>query len=295
MSVEELDTAPRMGPLYARVLAAGVRNGDVLPDDELVLRDQPVDRAHLATYARACGFTLRDRLPATYPHVLAFPLAIALMARPSFPFALAGLVHLRQRITQRRALTSDEKLTARVYTEARRPHPKGEQFDVISEVTVEDDDAGADPAWRGVSTYLRRGGVPSGAGGGILDGTGDAVRETSPLSSPPAAIWRVPADVGRRYAAASGDINPIHLSRLTSRLGGFKRPIAHGMWTAARCLAALEPRLGVRLDYEVAFRAPLLLPATVALRTRRRDGVWALQLDAAGKDRTHLTGSLTEM
>ncbi|WP_069769153.1 MaoC/PaaZ C-terminal domain-containing protein [Streptomyces sp. LUP30] len=73
--------------------------------------------------------------------------------------------------------------------------------------------------------------------------------------------WRLAADVGRRYGAASGDRNPIHLHALTARLFGFPRAIAHGMWTVARCLAAhgVPPAVRVRAD----FRAPVLLPGTV--------------------------------
>ena len=35
----------------------------------------------------------------------------------------------------------------------------------------------------------------------------------------PAARWRVPADTGRRYAAVSGDVNPIHLAAPAAREG----------------------------------------------------------------------------
>jgi acyl dehydratase len=74
--------------------------------------------------------------------------------------------------------------------------------------------------------------------------------------------WRLAADVGRRYGAASGDRNPIHLHPLTARLFGFPRAIAHGMWTVARCLAAHGVPQAVRVGAE--FRAPVLLPGTVA-------------------------------
>ena len=56
-------------------------------------------------------------------------------------------------------------------------------------------------------------------------------------------MWRLPADLGRRYAAVSGDHNPIHLYPLTAKAFGFPRQIAHGMWTKARCVAAMENRL----------------------------------------------------
>ena len=55
----------------------------------------------------------------------------------------------------------------------------------------------------------------------------------------PGQRWRLAPDLGRRYAAVSGDFNPIHLSPATSRLFGFRRPIIHGMWTHARALAGL--------------------------------------------------------
>ena len=38
--------------------------------------------------------------------------------------------------------------------------------------------------------------------------------------------WRLPADQGRRYAAVSGDYNPIHLYGWAARPFGFKQPIA---------------------------------------------------------------------
>jgi hypothetical protein len=52
-----------------------LRRPSELPDRELT-RSADVDRDHLAAYDRVCDFRLRDELPATYPHVLAFPLAM---------------------------------------------------------------------------------------------------------------------------------------------------------------------------------------------------------------------------
>jgi len=76
--------------------------------------------------------------------------------------------------------------------------------------------------------------------------------------------WRLGSDVGRRYAAVSGDHNPIHLYRLTARALGFPRQIAHGMWSLARCVAALENRLPDAVTVDAAFKKPILLPGTVA-------------------------------
>lgn len=40
------------------------------------------------------------------------------------------------------------------------------------------------------------------------------------------------------YAAASGDLNPLHLDADVARAAGFERPIAHGMRTMA-CVARM--------------------------------------------------------
>ena len=93
-----LESAPSMGRLFARAaLTARGRGGD-LPDTRLARNGVAVDPAELAAYDRVCGFPLTDVLPATYPHVLTFPLQLALMSDRSFPLALPGLVHVRNRI-----------------------------------------------------------------------------------------------------------------------------------------------------------------------------------------------------
>ena len=78
---------------YAKAVAAMVPgasklpwvpgSGDTLPDVELE-REVRVDRVHLAKYAHLCGYDLRDALPPTYPHVLAFPLHEELMGDGRF-------------------------------------------------------------------------------------------------------------------------------------------------------------------------------------------------------------------
>jgi len=231
-----------------------------------------VDRAHLAEYDRVCGFPLTDTLPATYPHVLAFPAAMRLMSAADFPFPVVGLVHVANRIEQHRPLTAGEPLRIRVHAENLRAHERGRQFDIVAEAVVD-----GRAAWRGVSTYLRR--AKATTGGGPRD------RAEPPAAS---AVWRVGARVGADYAAVSGDHNPIHTSRLGARLFGFPRPIAHGMWTAARCLAALDARLPGAFAVDVAFKLPVPLPATVGFGT---DGS-AFRVDGRGP---HLAGRVTSI
>ena len=73
-------------------------------------------------------------------------------------------------------------------------------------------------------------------------------------------VWSLPENLGRSYGAVSGDRNPIHLYPLTAKALGFPRHIAHGMWSKARCIAALENRLPDQVRVEVAFKKPIFLP-----------------------------------
>lgn len=289
--VVELDHDPNLTGLLARaVVTSPGRSGDQLPDTTMVRREVAIARDHVAAFAEVCGFTLSDALPVTYLHLLAFPLSVQLMAGRDFPFALAGLVHVRNQITQHRPVTADEVVDVEVHLADLRPHPKGRQFDVVARVSV-----GEELVWSSASTYLKRG---RGGDGATTDDAGAAGVDVAAL--PMTSRWRVPADIGRRYGAVSGDRNPIHLSPVTARAFGFPRAIAHGMWSTARCLAGLEGRLSDAVSVDVEFKLPLLLPGTVEYATARDGDAWEFGLRSrtggdgvADTRKPHLAGVVT--
>jgi acyl dehydratase len=97
----------------------------------------------------------------------------------------------------------------------------------------------------------------------------------APFSVPdPTALWQLGVDTGRAYAAVSGDFNPIHLSVLTAKALGLRRSLAHGMYLASRALADVGAVRGDSFRWDVAFEAPVFLPARVALdiSTAQADG-----------------------
>ncbi|MBO3737914.1 MaoC family dehydratase [Actinoplanes flavus] len=292
VAVVELSEGPGTTAAYARAALALLpglgRSGDALPDVEVQHRGVTVDRGHLAAYDRVCGFRLTDTLPATYPHVLAFPLAMRLMTGDGFPLPLIGLVHVANRITVRRALFAGETFDLAVRAADLREHHRGRQFDIVATATVD----GAE-VWRGVSTYLRLDAARSASGSAAVappsSFTGSRPAAAAP-SSFGGAVWRVPARAGGDYAAVSGDRNPIHTSRLGARLFGFPRPIAHGMWTKARCLAALEGRLPGAYTVDVAFKRPIPLPATLRFTATPAATGWEL---AVHSRQPHLSGTVT--
>ncbi|WBC10928.1 MaoC/PaaZ C-terminal domain-containing protein [Micromonospora sp. WMMA1947] len=277
----ELDGLPASSALYRRALlgvvpGVGGRRGADVPAVELAVSGVVVDQRHLADYDRVCGFRLTDRLPATYLHVLGFPLSLRLMTGPGFPIPLTGVVHVANRITVHRPVEAGESVDFHTYAENLRPHERGRQLDVVLVGSI-----GGEEVWRGVSTYLGK------ARGGPRRDRGD--RPAPPAFS---ARWRVTPRVGTDYARVSGDHNPIHTSKLGARLFGFPRPIAHGMWSKARCLAALEPRLPEAYTVDVAFKLPVPLPSTVAFSASPNGAGWDFALHSARDGRPHLTGSV---
>jgi acyl dehydratase len=291
MRTRTLDSPPSILPLYARAAAPMIPGASLLPflpggggempELELTLDGVRAEPDAVAAYDRVCGFSFADRLPPTYPHVLAFPLHMAVMADGSFPFGAVGLVHLENRIVQRRPVEIGEELSLVVRPTALQPHPKGRTFSLLTEAR-----AGGEPVWESESTILRRG-----AGSGEVKSYGDRTPGSGPDFAA-SAEWKLGADLGRRYASVSGDRNPIHMHSLTARPLGFRAAIAHGMWTKARCLAALEPRLPASFTVEVAFRRPILLPGVVEFGSRDQgDGIEFFVRDAE-KGTPHLEGSV---
>jgi hypothetical protein len=309
MATRNLDSAPSILPLYARAAAPLIPGASLLPfvpgrskdvpDTELVLAGVRPDAAAVAAYAKVCSFSLRSTLPPTYPHVLAFPLHMAVMADGGFPFGAVGLVHIENRIVQHRPIGIGEELKLVVRPSPLQPHRRGQTFGLITEIW-----GGGEKAWESTSTMLHRG--PSTTAVEVSTamrskplrrGDGSGARDAPDLEErlTVSATWRLGGDLGRRYAAVSGDRNPIHMHSLTAKPLGFPGAIAHGMWTKARCLAALEGRLPDAFEVEVRFRKPIRLPGTVEFLS----GAGSDEIDFAVRDAKrhipHLEGHLTPL
>jgi MaoC like domain len=249
-----------------------------------------VDPAELSAYDRVCGFTLRDALPATYLHVKAFPMHMALMTDGKFPFPAVGLVHLSNRIVVHRPALVSEVFDLVVRATPIEPHPKGRMFALVSEARVD-----GELVWEDVSTMLRRGGGSVDPRNGGREGAGsgepresDAAEQQRVNGAP--VEWRLAGDLGRRYASVSGDRNPIHMHALSARLFGFPQAIAHGMWTKARALAALESTLPDAYTVDVSFRKPIPLPGRVTFA--HDDGSFTVR-SAKRPEIIHLEGTVT--
>ena len=271
MNVTTLHEIPDLPALYRSLmlgavpipgLGAGKRKVED-PQTAYRVDSVGVDTEHLARYCQATGLRLSNELPATYLYALAFPLAIKVMATPDFPFPAVGVVHLSNRIEQKRPLRVDERCDIAVHAENLRPHRKGLVIDMVTTYSV-----GGEEIWRQTSAFL-------GQGAKFTKETPRQVR-TRPeaerfLDFPgdeagtPTATLRFSPESTRVYAAASGDKNPIHVSTVGAKLFGFPAPIAHGMYTHARMLSVLDGTLPGAVRISADFYKPVILPATTGV------------------------------
>lgn len=298
VDVEVLTRAPALGPLIARAMAGSLLPGSgasasSLPQRRVMLTDQSVEPERLAAFARVCGLTLRNEMPATFLHVLSFPTQVQLMGAKDFPFSMVGMVHIANTMTQFRPVDISESLTLTSWADNLNAHPRGASVDLLGQAQVDDE-----VVWEGRSTYLVRGASISSSGTVTSEGAPSEQKEADTAAIDAAAmrmwaLWDCPADLGRRYAAASGDVNPIHVNPLAAKALGFPRAIAHGMWTHARALGGFEGRLGDRHTVKVSFRKPIVLPSRVAFRAAPTGAGYRFAVTNRSGDREHMTGSVS--
>lgn len=267
-----LDRMPGLGSLYAKAIVPDPKAALTRLTHKLPGNAQPTvnaldfalenvsyqvsgiraDLVHLESYQQLVGEPVDEFLPAGFVHVLAFPAAMAIMVRPGFPLPVAGMIHLSNRVLMARPIHYTEELEVFAWAQNQAGHPKGTSVDLVVEVRSQ-----GVPVWRGESTYLAK--------GKYLKGRGEQVERTEFAAPVPTAQWQLTPRAAKQYAAISGDRNPIHTSLLGAKAFGFAKPIAHGMYTAARALAEARPLCPERFIWTVEFGRPVLLPGKVSL------------------------------
>jgi acyl dehydratase len=284
-------TPPSIWLAYPKALIARrpalVAQGKVVPAIEARIDALAVNRGHLSEYRSVCGFAADGRLPLTYPHVLAMPLHLAMLTSDAFPVRVLGLVHVRNVIRSRARIAEDDRLDIRCALDGHRETDRGQEFDLQTDCSV-----AGHPVWSETCTFLAR--RPKARNGG---GARTATPKSEPEAEPRAvraASWHADANIGRRYAAVSGDINPIHLMDITAKLFGFDRAIAHGMWSLARSVAELEVG-GDGVEIDASFKLPVFLPAWLNLHSWETQTGRAFALRDAQGEKPHMTGAFSRI
>lgn len=290
MAEQHFKELPKMHTTYANVIKSLIPIGDnkatTLPESVYQVDSLAIDEHNLKEYRKICGFINDGRVPPTYFAVLSQTLQMNMMAKPDFPFAMLGLVHIENSVTQHRIIYDSETVALTVRLDNLKAHDKGQQFDFITTVTIDDE-----LVWEGVSTYLSRQKKTA-----EERARAKSIEEPQPRLEADENHWaeliNIPEDIGRRYAFVSGDFNLIHLHPLSARAFGFPRAIAHGMWSKAASIAQFHD-LPKAYRVDVSFKTPIFLPSKIDFVARAETDGRQFALYAASTDKPHLLGRIT--
>ena len=284
MKTIEITERPSLAATFFRAMGTGSKRPGLiqaLPAVELILPEVVLDARHIASYAALCGFKETQGVPLLYPQLLTFPLVSAYVSSPDCPWPAMGTVHLANAITQHKPLHAGDAVRVELQTGDLLAHDKGQVFNLNLRILRD-----GELVWSATQSLLRV---------GVKQTSGDPyvsrIATDVPLSCQ--AGFAASADMGRRYGAVSGDRNPIHMTALTARLFGFKRAIAHGMWTNARALSCLLPSQPLeQASLNVEFKTPLFLPGRATLWSARSTNSALFEVRDITGQRPHLRGQL---
>jgi hypothetical protein len=225
-----------------------------------------VDPRQLRRYNQMLGFEAAA-FPLTFCYLLVQRAHLGTMLAPGFPFRVAGMIHVANALAEQRGCDPLRPFTIHTTPRVEQPGASGSVQVVLDSVGHQD---GA-IVFTCSSTYLA-------VLGQRKPRTG--VRPDEAITQPRVAQWQLDAGSGRRYAAVSGDWNPIHLWRWTARLMGLRSPIIHGMHTVAKTCAELERQSQRRVTgLSARFRAPIPLARSVTLFADAAAGTFAVGCD----------------
>lgn len=285
MQAIEVTETPSLAATFFRALGTGAKRPGLvktLPPAELVLPRVQLNAQHIGQYSALCGFHVGQGVPLIYPQLLTFPLVTAYMCSDACPWPAMGTVHLANTIEQHKPLFADDVVRVEMATGSLFAHEKGQGFTLDLRIL-----RGDELVWSATQSLLRVG-VKETSGAGYTS----QIQVDAPLSCQ--TEYSASADIGRRYGAVSGDRNPIHMSALSARLFGFKRAIAHGMWTNARALSCLLPAKPVeQARLAVEFKTPLYLPGRASLWSARSSNGALFEVRDAKGQRPHLRGQFS--
>ncbi len=158
---------------------------------------------------------------------------VRVLADDQLGINLLGMVHLENELRVHRPIRLDDRVSCRVFLQDLKRDERKLLLTVLAENRV-----GGTLASESRSLILVR--LPK---KGSEGGTQGSRKPAAAAEDEPA--WReirtfqFRADLGRRYGLLVGDVNPIHLSRITAQPFGFKRPIVHGFCLKAMVAHAL--------------------------------------------------------
>lgn len=239
-----------------------------------------ISKKALAKYVKLLDWS--QSAPFPYLYVLAQRAQTALMLDKAFTIALPGLVHLRNELQQLAPCDYTEAFTLKARSSV--PYKVEGSLIITSTVDFWQDERKVAEC---TSVYLAKRKSKSLQSRPKLT---DRTTITDPVYT---EVWDIPKLLGKQYARASGDINPIHTSAIIARAMGFPRCILHGWYAASRAVRTFETFRGWPCtSIVVDFKAPVFLPSQQELQLEGTAEEIRFQLRDMATGKVTVTGTL---
>ena len=279
---------PSIPKLFATLIALSFARKSRLAEDaslenvRTVFEGWQLDPAQISRFKSVCGYGDDGHpVPAPYIQTLFIGLVSRFIGSPHFPINPMGLIQVGQSFCLERPIALSESLDLSCTLKDMTQTPRG----ITTRMSFEAESKGG-LVWQGIATYFTRAKNPP---------PKDRSQKVEEAGLPVREVIRVPANTGRRYASVSRDFNPHHLYPWTAKLIGFKRAIAHGIWSLARAGASLEKAYGYpeHLEMEGALKLPIFLPSTVTLGYEKQEEGIRFELRDEKRALPHLKGTFS--
>lgn len=231
------------------------------PDLKMTWKNASTNKSQLKTYNKLIFNDDKNFLPILYPQLLAFPLHMKILAHPNFPYSSLGSFHFKNKVVQLRPILPHEIMNIEAQLLPGKLISQGIEYDIVTKVTIDND-----LIWTGTATYLLRGkfGQDEQAPSGSL--SMDSLETSTQLD-----IWKLPLNLGRKFAKVSGDFNPIHLTKVSAHLFGLDSAVAHGICVLGQSISKLNLKIQRPVEIQNIFKGPLFLGNEVFLKSSNHD------------------------
>jgi acyl dehydratase len=258
--IVEIKKHPFMGGIFIKAWLLSFFRPVTIKDDAIIhktrviLKNYLPDKKQIENYRTVCHFSgdRPDTIPISYLQTLFIGLMGKFVTSSFFPVSPMGLIHVFQSFEQKKPVPCDTLLDLSCRLTGIKKTPTGIETGFSLEVS-----SNGDIVWQGDVLLFTKSPVK------IKKDT----KKQQDICLEKKMRIPVPSNTGRKYANVSGDYNPFHLYTVLAKIFGFKRAIAHGMWSLARVTASLEKEFGP-LDsahIDAFFKLPIFMPADTTL------------------------------
>ena len=129
----EFNALPSVVHIFIKALTARrpslLKAGQTVGRIEAGIEGLTAEPEKVRAYNALCGFPDGEHMPPPYPHILAFPLQLAILSSDAFPIRLPGLVHVSNRLVQHEPVALQEPLHIECAIEGHQDSDRGQEFE----------------------------------------------------------------------------------------------------------------------------------------------------------------------